>query len=298
MTSAQLHSPPSSQSALRGWSWFTSKPVYHRHWTPTNLPTAWGWSHQQQWWVGLQGGGPTPNGVVRQQQLGSQHQEDQRAHCGLQKVKWWHTYPHPHQRNGGWACHQLQVSGCPHLQGPLLDPQHLHPDQEGSPVSLVPEETKEGPSVSSDSGELLLLHHQEHPYQLCHSLAWQLLCLTGTDNFTLHLYPAFSTANYTYTVQTESLLSAANNIYILYIPRPTYILYILYILYYLHYLYCIYFALHCLFVLLVRCLCICTVNNDSTVESNECVCMLMYTMSVCVFMYIMSVCVNVYNDCV
>ena len=40
MTSAQLHSLPSSQSASRGWPWLTSKPVYHPHWTSTNLPTA------------------------------------------------------------------------------------------------------------------------------------------------------------------------------------------------------------------------------------------------------------------
>ena len=41
-----------------------------------------------------------------------------------------------------------------------MDPQHLHPGQEGSPASLLPEETEEGPSVSSDSGELLPLHHR------------------------------------------------------------------------------------------------------------------------------------------
>ena len=39
----------------------------------------------------------------------------------------------------------------------IADPQHLHPDQEGSAASLPPEETKEGPSVSSDSGEPLPL---------------------------------------------------------------------------------------------------------------------------------------------
>ena len=40
MTSAQSHLPPSSQSTLRGWSRVKSKPVYHPHWTPFNLPTA------------------------------------------------------------------------------------------------------------------------------------------------------------------------------------------------------------------------------------------------------------------
>lgn len=58
-----------------------------------------------------------------------------------------------------------------------MDPQHLHSDQEVSPASLLPEETREGPSVASDSGELLPLHHLENRYQLCHSLVWQLLCV-------------------------------------------------------------------------------------------------------------------------
>ena len=106
-----------------------------------------------------------------------QHHEDQRAHRGLQTVKWWHTHPHPNQWDGGWVCHQLQVSGCLHLWGPLFNPQHLHPDKEVSPAALLPEETKEGPSVSSDFGELLPLQHREHPYQLCHSMIWQLLCV-------------------------------------------------------------------------------------------------------------------------
>ena len=150
-------------------------------------------THQQRW-VGLQGGGPAPNSMVWQQQLGSQHQEDQRDHRGLWKVKCWHTHtpPHSYQWNRGWVCHQLQVSGCPHLRGPLLDPQHLHLDQEGSPASLLPEETKEDPSVSSVSSEPLPLHHREHPYQLCHSLVWQLLCVwlestaEGGENCPVH----------------------------------------------------------------------------------------------------------------
>ena len=44
-------------------------------------------------------------------------------------------------------------------------------------ASLLPEETKESPSVSSDSSEPLLLHHREHPYPLCHSLVLLLLCV-------------------------------------------------------------------------------------------------------------------------
>ena len=83
-----------SQSALRGWSWLTSKPVYHPHWTPNNSLT---------------------------------------ARPGVQKML--------------------------------------------SPGRLTPLHTKEGPSVSSDSGALQLLHHREHLYQLCHSMVWQLLCL-------------------------------------------------------------------------------------------------------------------------
>src|SRR4029434_10526451 len=59
--------------------------------------------------------------------------------------------------------------------------QHLNPGQEGSPASLLPEENEEGPSVSSDSGELLPLHHREHPHQLHLSLVWQLLCC-GSQN--------------------------------------------------------------------------------------------------------------------
>ena len=43
MISAQLPSPPPSQSASSGWSWLTSKPVYHPHWTPTNSPTTSRW---------------------------------------------------------------------------------------------------------------------------------------------------------------------------------------------------------------------------------------------------------------
>ena len=50
------------------------------------------------------------------------------------------------------------------------------PGQEIIPASLLPEETEEGPSVSSDSGEFLPLHHREHPHQLHLSVVWQLLC--------------------------------------------------------------------------------------------------------------------------
>src|SRR4029434_5724803 len=56
------------------------------------------------------------------------------------------------------------------------DTQHLNPGQEDTPVSLLPEETEEGPSVSSDSREFLPLYHREHPYKLHLSMIWQLLC--------------------------------------------------------------------------------------------------------------------------
>src|SRR4029434_1979875 len=72
------------------------------------------------------------------------------------------------------------------------DPQHLNPGQESTPVSLLPEETEEGPSVSSDSREFLPLYHREHPYKLHLSLVWQLLCCgpqntpKGSENCPTH----------------------------------------------------------------------------------------------------------------
>ena len=41
---------------------------------------------------------------------------------------------------------------------PRTSLEHLHPDHEGSPASLLPQETKGVRFVSSDSGELLPLH--------------------------------------------------------------------------------------------------------------------------------------------
>ncbi len=57
----------------------------------------------------------------------------------LWKTKVMHTLP---LRISGWACCQLQVSGCQHLWGPLLDPKDFDPGQEGIPVSLLLEETE------------------------------------------------------------------------------------------------------------------------------------------------------------
>lgn len=52
-----------------------------------------------------------------------------------------------------------------------MDFQHFNPGQEGTPASVIPEETGESPSGSQISGsaELLRLHHREH--QLHHSMS-------------------------------------------------------------------------------------------------------------------------------
>lgn len=58
-----------------------------------------------------------------------------------------------------------------------MDSQHFNPGQEGTPASLIPEETGESPSGSQISGsaERLRLHHREH--QLHHSMStdWKAL---------------------------------------------------------------------------------------------------------------------------
>lgn len=51
-----------------------------------------------------------------------------RDHCGLQEEGRWFE-------GGCGACLQLQVSGGPHLWRSLLDCEHLHPTQEGTPAS-------------------------------------------------------------------------------------------------------------------------------------------------------------------
>ena len=80
--------------------------------------------------------------------------------------------------------------------------EHLHPDQEGLPWSLLPQESKEGPSVSSDSGEFLPLHKSRASLPsvsqygmataLCltgkHCWGWWNRCLPSEQAHTKHLF--------------------------------------------------------------------------------------------------------------